>query len=312
MAAKCPHCGRKQTIKKGKRKTRYGKKQVYFCKLCRKRFTDREMNHRTYPPNVIYYSLLYYNLGYTLKETSKQVNKRFAVKTSPTTVHTWLKEFARLCPLTKRRKEILNGGKNPLAFNTFRHQDLEYKFMCHRPKLDRIKEVLPGLVDYVKKFETSCPDEFFHTEGRCSRPLFEVEAELEKTHNLLCETAEFAVKAARNNYQRHELVEKFLLANDLATVACEVPVWYWEKSVDRGITGHIDILQVRNGSVYIVDYKPKASKEKKAHRQLYHYASALSFRAGIPLDRIRCAYFDRNSCYEYSPSEAEARLVRDR
>jgi hypothetical protein len=42
------------------------------------------------------------------------------------------------------------------------------------------------------------------------------------------------------------MVETFMLINDKATIACEVPVWYWEKEIYNGVTGHIDMLQVRN------------------------------------------------------------------
>ena len=37
-----------------------------------------------------------------------------------------------------------------------------------------------------------------------------------------------------------------MLINDKATIACEVPVWHWEKEIYKGVTGHIDMLQVRN------------------------------------------------------------------
>ncbi|MCX6665890.1 MAG: hypothetical protein NT038_07545 [Euryarchaeota archaeon] len=102
----------------------------------------------------------------------------------------------------------------------------------------------------------------------------------------------------------------FLLINDTATIACEVPVWYWEKNLDTGITGHIDLLQVRNNLVYILDYKPDATKEKKAPSQLYHYATALSFRTKIPLEHIRCTWFDEQAYYEYKPAEARITLKK--
>ena len=85
---------------------------------------------------------------------------------------------------------------------------------------------------------------------------------------------------------------------------------YLHSKLDVGITGHIDILQVRNNLVYILDYKPDASKDKKAPWQLYHYASALSFRTKIPLENLRCAWFDENVYYEYSPAQTDAKLIK--
>jgi hypothetical protein len=65
-----------------------------------------------------------------------------------------------------------------------------------------------------------------------------------------------------------------MLTNDSVTVAIEIPIWLTENdivaleeqhdielapqvgAVERTITGHIDFLQVRNGAVHILDYKP--------------------------------------------------------
>ena len=69
------------------------------------------------------------------------------------------------------------------------------------------------------------------------------------------------------------------------------------------------MLKVRNNLVYLVDYKPDALRDKKAANQLYHYASALSYRARVPLDKIRCAWFDEESYYEYSLHSAKVRLL---
>jgi ATP-dependent exoDNAse (exonuclease V) beta subunit len=120
----------------------------------------------------------------------------------------------------------------------------------------------------------------------------------------------FSEKAAARNNQRHKYVEEFMLVNDTATVACEVPVWYWEKGIDEGVTGHIDLLQVRNDMVYILDYKPDAAKDRKAAGQLYHYAAALSFRTDIPFEQIRCAWFDKDDYFEFSMASVKASLKR--
>lgn len=122
--------------------------------------------------------------------------------------------------------------------------------------------------------------------------------------------AELALKAAKANKERHSLVEKFMLVNDNVTVASEVPVWLWEKNLDLGIAGHIDLLQIRDGLVYVLDFKPEADKEngQKVASQLYFYASGLSFRTRIALDKFRCAWFDNSNYYEFNPKEARVRF----
>jgi transposase-like protein len=75
-----------------------------------------------------------------------------------------------------------------------------------------------------------------------------------------------------------KLYQRFMLANDSVTVAIEIPIWLEEQDIvalerqhsielaahdrdkSRVITGHIDFLQVRNGAVHILDYKPDACR----------------------------------------------------
>jgi len=82
-------------------------------------------------------------------------------------------------------------------------------------------------------------------------------------YNNACKLASLALKAARNNRERHSIVENFMLINDSSTIACEVPIWLWEKNLDIGISSHIDTLQVRNGLVYILELQVFELADKK-------------------------------------------------
>ena len=300
----CPACGSKYIVKRGKRNQHFITVQIYQCKECKRRFVTRPLGYKMYPASVIYSAINYYNLGYTLDETSKLVNKKYKVKTSKSTVHLWIKEFQSLCPISALRNNFSNY-ESVLFTKRFEHENLDYEFMYHKYKLDVfVKEKFPGLAEYITRFERGCPDVFFEIGERCSQPMFKVPVKSKKRVNLACEMAGFAVQAAKDNRERHKMVERFMLINDTASIACEVPVWYWEKNIDNGVTGHIDMVQVRNDLVYILDYKPNAVKDKKASCQLYHYAIALSFRTRVPLENMRCAWFDQDSYFEYSPSEA--------
>ncbi len=307
---KCPRCGSKHVIKRGKRKEHFGILQVYQCKDCERRFVMKSLKHKMYLTKVIYSAINYYNLGHSLDEVSKLVNKNFKVKTSKSTIHLWITEFQSLSPISSLKNNFF-GHDEVLFTKRFDHENLEYVFMYHKYKLGAfLSKRFPELMAYITRFEEGCPEVFFEIGERCSQPRFRVNVRVRKTVNLACKMASFAVLAAKDNRERHELVEQFMIINDKATVACEVPVWYWEKSIDDGITGHIDILQVRRDNVYILDYKPGASKDKKAPQQLYHYAVALSFRAKIPFERIRCAWFDEKSYHEFSLAEADATLIK--
>jgi len=107
-----------------------------------------------------------------------------------------------------------------------------------------------------------------------------------------------------------------MLINDSTTIAVEVPVYLtnWDSGYYKHqrrfvfplnnyttpITGHIDILQIRNRLIHILDYKPEASKSKPIE-QLTIYSLALSRKLNLPLYHFKCAWFDESSYYEFFP-----------
>src|SRR5437016_4104839 len=118
-----------------------------------------------------------------------------------------------------------------------------------------------------------------------------------------------------------------MLANDSTTIAVEVPIWLTEDEIAalereyscrivpkepldptnpkgaykrRHVTGHIDFLQIRNGAVHILDYKPDA-RTNKPIAQLTIYALALSRLTGLKLFNIKCAWFNENEYCEFFP-----------
>ena len=110
-----------------------------------------------------------------------------------------------------------------------------------------------------------------------------------------------------------------MLVNDSVTLAVEVPIWLTEKNIaaleaqhgielvpqlgaaERSITGHIDFLQVRNGAVHILDYKPDA-RTNKPIAQLAIYALALMrLVPGLKLFDIKCAWFNEDEYLEFFP-----------
>lgn len=282
---------------------------MYYCKTCKKRFTKRRLKSKTYHPKVVITALNYYNLGYTLEEASRLVNRRFKVKTSTSSLHNWLTEFSDVCSFRKIRKEMVKDfEKGTVVFtNSFEHRGLDYEFRYHKAKLGKFASHLPGLISYLKRFEQGCPNEPFEGGERCSQVKLNVNVKKSRGRNQACRLAELALQAVEDNRKRHEVAEEFMLINDTATVACEVPVWYWDKNLDIGVSGHIDLLQIRQGRIYVLDFKQMAAQEneQKVTSQLYLYAVGLSFRTGIPLKMFRCAWFDENNYYEFSPAEAE-------
>ena len=75
---------------------------------------------------------------------------------------------------------------------------------------------------------------------------------------------------------------------------------------ERTITGHIDFVQVRNGAIHLLDYKPNA-KTNKPFAQFTIYALALSHLTGIPLFDFKCAWFNEKQYCEFFPRTILAR-----
>lgn len=270
------------------------------------------MRNKVYGPKIITNAISAYNLGNTLEETARLVNRRFKVKLSKSSVHGWLKEFEDICTYNRLREGIYGNYEGEMLFGkTFEHNGLKYDFQYHAPKLELLcTNGFSGLADYVRGFEQGCPEFFGSIESRCSQLKIDVRIGKQGKYNNACRLASLALKAAESGRERHRLVENFMLINDSSTIACEVPVWLWEKNIDKGISGHVDILQIRNGLIYILDFKPDAilENEQKVASQLFFYASGLSFRTKIPLSSFRCAWFGDRVYFEFDPSTSNVRF----
>ena len=127
--------------------------------------------------------------------------------------------------------------------------------------------------------------------------------------------ADLLLQSVTNNKRRHDELQRFMLTTDSVTVAVEVPIYLSTEDVDffsrqpgfnvpveigSTLTGHIDFVQIRNGAIHILDYKPGARHERPI-AQLMIYALALSRRANLKLFDFVCAWFDEHHYYEFYP-----------
>jgi transposase-like protein len=184
-----------------------------------------------------------------------------------------------------------------------------------------------ALADFLVSIPQSCPHDLFQTEngsrGSQLAPDFLALDKLivVKKQNAATDMAALILPAVGSNYERHPKLQRFMLANDSTTIAVEVPVWLTHDDIAaiekqyrirlfadsapageraRTITGHIDFLQVRNGAVHILDYKPDA-RTNKPIAQLTVYALALARLTGLNLFDIKCAWFNENEYCEFFP-----------
>jgi hypothetical protein len=246
------------------------------------------------------------------------------------TLSTWLEEYHQHCSYRRlRRAGLARFPVNQTIRSIKLYHRQIYSFAFHRPKLELVRDGMlddkragdtrfAPLADFLESIPTTCPHDFFRRDddpkGRASQahPAFADVSRIIVNHkqNAATDTAALIIPAVDNNKLRHETLQHFILANDSVTVAVEIPIWLTEKDIaglerehgielaphhdgaDRAITSHIDFLQVRNGAVHVLDYKPDA-RTNKPIAQLAIYALALTrLVPGLRLFDIKCAWFN--------------------
>ena len=221
-----------------------------------------------------------------------------------------------------------------------------YEFAFHRAKLAFLRDgsldekragtrssttSFAALADFLESVPAACPHDLFRRDegarGSQLNPSFIDTATgpiVVERPNTATETASLVLPAVGTNYERHPKLQKFMLANNSVTVAIEVPIWLTESDIaaierrwgvtlvpptgtgPRVVTGHIDFLQIRNGAIHILDYKPDA-RTNKPFAQLTIYALALSYLTRIPLFDFKCAWFNERQYCEFFPRTVLAR-----
>jgi ATP-dependent exoDNAse (exonuclease V) beta subunit len=321
----CPVCQSKAVVKKGRRKNRLHAVALYQCSECLHRFTAGHAGkNKTYPLKTILEAITTYNTGHSLTKTQRILRRRLHLDIPERTLSSWLTEHRALSTYSRLRAAARKRFPPETIVRTkfLEHRQL-YKFQVHQAKLDLLIEEcgLPGLErlkEYFRKVETDFPHHIFQTgEHRSSKFPAELHPTIVRKENNATRLAALALPTSPNNKKRHETLQRFMLTNDSVTVAVEIPVYLTKEDIayyrSRGfdltfeadaITGHIDFLQIRNGHLHILDYKPEAKKEKHAHVQLTIYALALARRTRLPLKIFKCAWFDERDYFEFYPLKA--------
>lgn len=304
----CPFCGSDKLIKKGKRINKNKEVQLFLCRECKKRFTAGKFKNKTYGISTIIKAFSFYNHGFTIDSVSEKM------KIPHSTISNWQKEYRELFNLSRFYREIQNFRKENTIIERYKYvHQLVYLYQQHSFKIEKfIRDKEKGLYEYLHKIRKGDIDSSIFSESsiRASKMNLNImhALNIKKANNNACKFAMFAMELVTDNRERHSIVEKIMLENDTSTIATEVPVFLqlskstipWLrniKSANDYITGHIDLLQYRNGKLYILDFKPVAVKEKPIG-QLFVYACCLSKATGVPFVNIKLAWFDENVYYE--------------
>lgn len=341
----CPYCLSTNFVKRGVRKNVGQVVQLYLCKnvglpdgkSCGRTFSAQDIKGKHFPLHIIIEAMSYYNIGLNLVETCCVIKQKFGVAPEPATLSDWINEYKSLCRYERLRPYAIKmfGPKETIEVTTMAHRQL-YRFRYHKAKtilmLDEYKNrVHFPLKEYLDNVSSETPHQYFQDGERMSeiRSKFDKADMIVKSKfNYANRLAAFALQSIPDNKQRHEEIQRFMLANDSCTVATEVPVYIRKEDVEhmenelkfkisndglielkgdknlrkmpKLLTGHIDFVQIRNGQIHLLDYKPNASKEKPIE-QLTWYALAMSRLTGLRLYNFVCAWFDDKDYYQFYP-----------
>lgn len=312
----CPYCQSKNFVRRGTRIKTRETVQLYLCKDCHKTFTPHHTAQgKHYPLTTIFDAISLYNLGHSLEKSFQ----------SAATLSDWIDEFKDNLPFLRMREYAMAKFKpeDMVITATLAHRQL-YRFRFHRAKCALVMQEhfhhrnFAPLVEFLQMVPGECPHQYFTQGERASEtPLtFSKTAMIVRGKtNYATKLATFVLQGAKDRKDRHEILQKFMLYNDSVTVATEVPVYLTRDDLThmqtqlgfeifgelpKLITGHIDILQIRNGQIHILDFKPNAEKERPIE-QLTLYAMALSRLTGLRLFEFKCAWFDEKDYFEFFP-----------
>lgn len=322
---KCPYCTGKKIVKRGKREKKFEIVQLWFCKDCQKTFTPQLVKGKSFPLKVILDGLSYYNTGFSLKESCSFLKHQYGLNVQPPTLFSWVEEYKEICRYSRMRKfgkKLFNPNKIIVSTNLYHRQ--VYRFRIHRAKLAMVLEEdfrhykLSDIVPALESLYSDCPHYLFQEGMRASQIKSKFSLDqviIREKNNYANKIANLVTQSVTNNRHRHDALQKFMLANDSVTVATEVPIYLLPEDVkhmesklkfeipvkiDKVLTGHIDLIQLRNGAIHILDYKPNASKTKPIE-QLTLYALAMSRLTGLRLFNFKCAWFDEKQYFEFFP-----------
>tara|TARA_Y100000310_G_C20634988_1_gene790674 strand:- start:598 stop:1242 length:645 start_codon:yes stop_codon:yes gene_type:complete len=198
------------------------------------------------------------------------------------------------------------------------HSGGMYYYRIHGGKVGELCD--ERLQVFLHQMFSLCPNDYFQGGPRSSSLKFNISG-LDIKHVKGHEVSLMAKQGLWVNFERfndnHSRVQVFMLEGDSKTIAMEVPIWLKEDEMGNfnelfgtndPLSGHIDLVRVEDGLIWIWDYKPGAKKEKYASTQVAFYAYMLSKRTGVPLEKFRCGYFDAEDAYVFKPVDSIERV----
>jgi hypothetical protein len=231
---RCPNCRAKAVIKKGLRVTRHEARQRWGCTRCGHTFTNLVTKHSPYPVKVIMEAIGRYNLGYSARDTVRYLKSRFHIAVPEKTFRLWYTAHKPICTYHTIREPIKRRIEPAglIEKHYLQHRQV-YLYTLHHGKLEllfsypyhRVYEPMRGYLSSVT--HQTFPHDLFTPDSpvRSSTYPVRLSADVTRKENYATKLAALALQIAPNNKKRHETLQRFMLLNDSATIAVEVPIY---------------------------------------------------------------------------------------
>lgn len=336
---RCPYCASLAIGTRGRRPRKKEHLAGYSCRHCRRHFTPRSrpLARGQYPDTQIIEGIILYCKGYSFADVAHRLCRAYGHKSlKASTIQRWVTDRRHLLSYLRVRDVAPRYARieRLVAKRRLSHRQT-YDFHCHRKKLQlavdrRIDPSLPEgfpvkafaafLSGLIERVPASPFNDRNTLRGSALKlPFIDPSTPVARKDNQAVHMAQLVVPTVGSNAMRHPRLQDFMIHADASTIAVEVPLWLDVTEIanleaahqititqpgqpPQPITGHADILQVRNGRLHILDYKPNARLEEP-FSQLTFYALALTVRVpSLSLDQITCAWFDETAYYEFQPA----------
>jgi len=109
----CPKCKSMEwVVRRGIRKNKSEKKQMYWCKKCEHRFTPDDGFWKVqYTPNIITAALDMYYKGMSFRKVQDHLDQFHKVRPSPSTIMYWVRKYSKLLKRYMQKLKPKIGGE---------------------------------------------------------------------------------------------------------------------------------------------------------------------------------------------------------
>ena len=164
----CSFCGGTDIIKRGIRKKKLERVQIYYCKKCDKRFTPYITKHRTYPLRIILEVLTQYNRLKYKNEIISYISQIYGITISEKNISNWITDFSEYIPFLRLPKYIkLKYDRRKIIQESKMFHRQIYHFMYHPAKLKTLlfenyrNSKIAVLKDFLELVIPECPHQIF-------------------------------------------------------------------------------------------------------------------------------------------------------